>query len=109
MTKAPCRVVELIETVARNIEAYHSQQNNEAKLRREFNTLFLEELGCDVTNTAGHARVYKDGIHTDKFKIGCFVTLPAKKPESSVKSTKLIKKSTSRFTTSTALAKKKYK
>ncbi len=46
------RVVELIETFDRDVEAYHSQQYNENQLRREFIDTFFEELGWDVTNKA---------------------------------------------------------
>ena len=55
MSSVPFRVVELIETFDRNIEAYHSQQYNETQLRREFIDPFFEELGWDVTNKAGNA------------------------------------------------------
>ncbi|MBA7623138.1 hypothetical protein ES703_30531 [subsurface metagenome] len=55
MGKLPPRVVELIETFDRHIEAYHSQQYNETQLRREFIDPFFEELDWDVTNKAGYA------------------------------------------------------
>ena len=55
MSSVPSRVVGLIETFDRNIEAYHSQQYNETQLRREFIDLFFGELGWDVTNKAGNA------------------------------------------------------
>ena len=55
MSSVPFRVVELIETFDRDIEAYHSQQYNETQLRREFIDPFFEELGWDVTNKAGNA------------------------------------------------------
>jgi len=70
MAITPSRVVELIETFDRNIEAYHSQQYNETQLRREFIDPFFVELGWDVTNKAGHAQAYKDVIHEDAIKIG---------------------------------------
>ena len=54
MCSVPSRVVELIETFDRNVEAYHSQQYNETQLRREFIDPFFEELGWDVTNKAGY-------------------------------------------------------
>ena len=79
MAKAPSRVVELIETFDRNIEAYRSQQYNETQLRREFIDPFFEELDWDVTNKAGHAQAYKDVIHEDEIKIGGSVTLPNEK------------------------------
>ena len=55
MCSIPSRVLELIETFDRDIEAYHSQQYNETQLRREFIDPFFEELGWDVTNKAGNA------------------------------------------------------
>ncbi len=55
MSSVPSRVVELIETFDRDIEAYYSQQNNETQLRRELIDPFFEELGWDVTNKAGNA------------------------------------------------------
>ncbi|MFZ2146158.1 MAG: hypothetical protein WAV28_02970 [Sedimentisphaerales bacterium] len=55
MSSVTFRVVELIETSNRDIEAYHSQQYNEAQLRREFIDPFFEELGWDVTNKADNA------------------------------------------------------
>ena len=36
MADTPARIMQLVETFARNIEAYRSQQYNEAQLRREF-------------------------------------------------------------------------
>jgi hypothetical protein len=36
MADVPSRVVELVETFEQHIEAYRSQQYNEAQLRREF-------------------------------------------------------------------------
>jgi hypothetical protein len=70
MCSVPSRVVELIETFARGIEAYHSSQYNETQLRREFIDPFFEELGWDVTNKAGYAQAYKDVIHEDAIKVG---------------------------------------
>ncbi len=55
MCSVPSRVVELIETFDRDIEAYYSQQYNEIRLCREFIDPFFEELGWDVTNKAGNA------------------------------------------------------
>jgi len=42
MNSVPSRVVELIETFDRHVEAYHSQQYNETQLRREFINPFLK-------------------------------------------------------------------
>ena len=70
MCSVPSRVVELIETFDRNVDAYHSQQYNETQLRREFIDPFFEELGWDVTNKAGYAQAYKDVIHEDAIKVG---------------------------------------
>ena len=55
MPNVPSRVVELVETFDRNVEAYRSQQYKEAQLRREFIDPFFEELGWYVTNKAGNA------------------------------------------------------
>ncbi len=100
MCSVPSRVVELIETFDRNVEAYHSQQYNETQLRREFIDPFFEELGWDVTNKAGYAQAYKDVIHEDAIKVGgatkapdyCFriggvrkFFLEAKKPSVNIK------------------------
>ncbi|MFH1881195.1 MAG: DNA methyltransferase, partial [Planctomycetota bacterium] len=100
MCSVPSRVVELIETFDRNVEAYHSQQYNETQLRREFIDPFFEELGWDVTNKAGNAQAYKDVIHEDAIKVGgttkapdyCFriggvrkFFLEAKKPSVNIK------------------------
>ena len=87
MAQAPPRVVEIIETFDRNIEAYRSQQYNEIQLRREFNDPFFEELGWDVTNKAGNAQAYKDVIHEAAIKIGGSVALPNKKLELTTKPT----------------------
>jgi len=76
MADVPSRVVELIETFDRNIEAYRSQQYNETQLRREFIDPFFEELGWDVTNKAGYAQAYKDVIHEDSIKIGGYTKAP---------------------------------
>jgi hypothetical protein len=70
MANIPSRVVELVETFDRNLEAYKNQQYNEAQLRREFIDPFFEELGWDVTNKQGYAHAYKDVIHEDAIKIG---------------------------------------
>jgi len=69
MFSVPSRVAELVETFGRNIEAYRSQQYNEAQLRREFIDPFFEELGWDITNKAGYSQAYKDVIHEDAIKV----------------------------------------
>ena len=76
MATVPPRVVELIETFDRNIEAYKNQQYNEAQLRREFIDPFYEELGWDITNKGGLAQAYKDVIHEDAIKIGGYTKAP---------------------------------
>jgi len=47
------RILKLVETFDRNIEAYHSHEYNEAHLRREFIDPFFEELGWDITDKSG--------------------------------------------------------
>jgi Eco57I restriction-modification methylase/TaqI-like C-terminal specificity domain/Type I restriction enzyme R protein N terminus (HSDR_N) len=70
MANAPSRVVELVKTFERHVEAYRSQQYNETQLRREFIDPLFEQLGWDVSNKAGYAQAYKDVIHEDAIKIG---------------------------------------
>jgi len=100
MANVPSRVVELIVTFDRNIEAYRSQQYNEAQLRREFIDPFFEELGWDITNKQGFAPQYREVIHENSIKISgetkapdyCFrigndrkFFLEAKKPSVNIK------------------------
>jgi len=101
MATAPQRLVELVETFNRNVEAYKTQLYNETQLRREFIDPLFETLGWDVTNKAGNAQAYKDVIHEDAIKVGgstkapdyCFriggtrkFFLEAKKPSVDIKS-----------------------
>ncbi len=69
MANAPSKVVDLIETFARNIETYKRQPYNETQVRREFIDPFFEELGWDVANKQGYAPAYRDVIHEDAIKI----------------------------------------
>ena len=69
MSDAPARIVDLVKTFDRNIEAYQSHQYNEAQLRREFIDPVFEELGWDVTNKAGYAPQYRDVIHEDAINV----------------------------------------
>lgn len=65
MPDIPSRIVEPVETFDRNVEAYRSQQHNEAQLRREFIDPFFEELGWDVTHKRGNAEAYIDNLVYD--------------------------------------------
>ena len=76
MTTVPPRVIELVETFDRNIDAYRSSQYNETQLRREFIDPFFEQLGWDVANKAGHAHAYKDVIHEDAISVGSSTKAP---------------------------------
>jgi len=76
MANVPSRVIELVETFDRNLEAYKNQQYNETQLRREFIDPFFEELGWDITNKGGLAQAYKDVIHEDAIKIGGYTKAP---------------------------------
>ena len=76
MAAVPSRVIELVETFDRNIDAYRSQQYNETQLRREFIDPFFEQLGWDVANKAGLAHAYKDVIHEDAIKIASATKAP---------------------------------
>src|SRR4030042_6330862 len=69
MANVPARVIELVETFDRNIEAYRSPQYNETQLRREFIDPLFEELGWDVTNKQGFAPQYREVINEDAIKI----------------------------------------
>ena len=76
MSSVPSKVLELIETFDRNIEAYKDQQYNETQLRREFIDPFFTALGWDVANVKGYAQAYKDVIHEDAIKIGGYTKAP---------------------------------
>jgi len=72
----PERVLQLIETFDRNIEAYKDQRYNETQLRREFIDPLFEALGWDVNNKSGYAPAYKEVIHEDAIKIGTATKAP---------------------------------
>jgi len=76
MTDVPHRILDLIETFDRNIEAYHSPQYKETQLRLEFIDPFFEELGWDVTNKSGCAPQYRDVIHEDAISISGATNAP---------------------------------
>ena len=67
---APARVIELVQTFDRNLEAYRSDRYNETQLRREFVDPFFKALGWDVDNEQGYAEPYKDVIHEDAIRVG---------------------------------------
>lgn len=69
MANAPAGILQLVETFDRNVEAYRSQQYNEAQLRREFIDPFFEELGWDITNKQGFAPQYREVIHENSIKV----------------------------------------
>jgi len=73
---APQIILELIERFERNSEAYKSGAYNETQVRREFINPFLEALGWDVNNTAGHAETYKDVIYEDAVKVNGVTKAP---------------------------------
>ena len=62
MADVPSRIIELIDTFDRNIEAYQSQKYNETQVRLEFINPFFEALGWDVTNKGGNAEAYSFSI-----------------------------------------------
>ncbi len=66
----PARIIELVETFNRNIDAYKGPNYNETQVRREFIDPFFIELGWDINNINGLAEAYKDVIHEDSIKIG---------------------------------------
>jgi len=69
MAAVPTRIVELVETFDRNVEAY-KRSYNETQVRREFIDPFFCALGWDVANEKGYAPAYKDVIHEDAIKVG---------------------------------------
>jgi len=69
MADVPAGILQLVETFDRNIEAYRSQEYNEAQLRREFIDPFFEELGWDITNKQGFAPQYREVIHENSIKV----------------------------------------
>ncbi|HEW79042.1 MAG TPA: hypothetical protein ENH34_03615 [Phycisphaerales bacterium] len=76
MSGTPSRIVELVETFDRNIEAYKNRQYNEAQVRREFIDPFFEALGWDIPNIKGYAQAYKEVIHEATVKIGSATKAP---------------------------------
>ncbi len=76
MSSVPSRVIELIETFDRNIDAYKNQQYNETQVRHEFIDPFFIALGWDVNNTKGYAQAYKEVIHEDTIKVGSATKAP---------------------------------
>jgi hypothetical protein len=69
MADVPAGILQVVETFDRNIEAYRSQEYNEAQLRREFIDPFFEELGWDITNKQGFAPQYREVIHENSIKV----------------------------------------
>ncbi|MBW8002532.1 MAG: N-6 DNA methylase [Planctomycetes bacterium] len=76
MASVPKRVIQLVETFDRNIDAYKTQGYNETQVRREFIDPFFKALGWDIDNEQGNAPAYKDVIHEDAIKIGGFTKAP---------------------------------
>lgn len=52
MADVPSRVIELVETFDRNIDAYRSPQYNETQLRREFIDPFFDQFVYKLYNLA---------------------------------------------------------
>jgi len=69
-TTAPKEIVELVDRFNRNLDAYRSDEYNEARLRREFIDPFFRALGWDVDNESGAAEAYKDVIMRTRSKSG---------------------------------------
>ena len=72
----PKQVLTLIDTFARNIDAYKTGRYNETQVRREFIDPFFAALDWDMDNTVGYAQAYKDVIHEDAIKIGSALKAP---------------------------------
>ncbi len=67
---APQKILDLIDLIARNADAYHSAHYNETQTRQELINPFFKCLGWDIDNEHGYAEAYKDVIHEDAIKIG---------------------------------------
>ncbi|MGK2910231.1 MAG: Eco57I restriction-modification methylase domain-containing protein [Sphingobium sp.] len=65
----PADVADLVERIQRNDDHYRTPAYKEDHLRQEFLNPFLEALGWDMANRAGHAPAYREVIHEDALKI----------------------------------------
>jgi len=66
----PQTVLDLVARFDLHKETYTGEAYNETQVRREFIDPFLQALGWDMDNEAGHAEAYKDVIQEDAIKIG---------------------------------------
>jgi hypothetical protein len=73
----PTDLIRMVELFRENLQAYQSDEFNEAALRLQFIDPLFELLGWDVYNRQGYAEAYKDVVHEDSLKIGA----PTKAPD----------------------------
>jgi hypothetical protein len=66
----PTDLIRLVELFRENLQAYQSDEFNEAALRLQFIDPLFELLGWDVYNRQGYAEAYKDVVPEDSLKIG---------------------------------------
>ena len=67
--RAPDKVIKLIGTFDRNIDAYRSGRYFETHVRLEFIDPFFKALGWDIHNEQGIAERHKDVLHEDAIKV----------------------------------------
>ena len=65
---APDTLKRLVDSFARNIDAFKTGSMNETQLRREYLDPFFTSLGWDVENKQGYAEAYKEVIHEYSLK-----------------------------------------
>jgi hypothetical protein len=69
MADVPSRVIELVETFDRNIDAYRSSQCNEAQLRREFIDPFFDQFVYKLYNlTEEEIKIIEEATDQDAHK-----------------------------------------
>jgi len=73
---APEKILKLVETFSRNLDAYKRGQLNETEVRVQFIDPMFKALGWDVHNEQGYAEAYKEVVHEDSLRIGGAVKAP---------------------------------
>jgi hypothetical protein len=69
MADVPSRVIELVETFDRNIDAYRSPQYNETQLRREFIDPFFDQFVYKLYNlTEEEIKIIEEATDQDAHK-----------------------------------------
>lgn len=71
----PSEVRQLVERFAEHYDTYKNSYN-EAQVRRDFIDPFLQALGWDVDNVAGHAEAYREVVVEDALRTRANVRAP---------------------------------